>query len=412
MSIHIPARVTAFIQLELTTRGRPERGRVITLPRRAPKVWATDAYLLSMGREPCERPDYYDESDSVDEESSYGLDRDRGYSSEDFVMEDHRPDVHVSAAPPPEIGAPLVSVTRLTASRVMLSPSTEDWLTADAPFREDDVNRELLQRHGVVRPFFDDRDVRPTYQGIRSSSPAATLISALTPARRLALLGHLDGLQSRVEEPGAPAVQAAVLPIAQLARHLGTRGAAQDPQSGWLAESDAVKLAEVVGWADGPREALSRGRVLIGFARESKMIRRLKGRVVANASMRRFVVPSARTLDVLAGLVGASTRDRYGYPLPRREAEIALALLAVADGSVAHLGEVADQVQAGTQAFDSSTFFRDYRFDTIVAKRVPDLGDPAEEIRRVIDALSCMSMPGRFGVVTPAMREVARRALM
>ncbi|MEV4736650.1 MULTISPECIES: hypothetical protein [unclassified Microbacterium] len=410
MSIHIPARVSAFMHLELTTSCHPERDRLITLPRSAPVGWAIDAYLLSIGREPREQFDYEDEPESFDE-WPYRYRRGGEYRSDEFALEDHRPDVRVSDAVPPEIGTPLVSVTLPGEGRTADRPSAEDWLTAEAPFREDDVNRELLQRHGVVRPFFDDLDMRPDCPGIRDSSPAATLLSALTPARRLALLGHLEEVLSQVAAPGLPDVEAAVMPFAELMRHLGVGGVAQEPSSGWLPDTDVVKLAEALGWGGDRQLALARGRVLVEFARESRVIRRYRGRVVATASMRRLVVAGRGTLDALAGLIGASTRDRYGYPLPRREAEIALALLAVADGSAAHLDAVADRVEAGIQAFDTRGLFRDYRFDDIMATRTPDLSDADGEVRRVLDALSCMSAPGRFGVVTPAMREVARRAL-
>lgn len=410
MSIQIPALVTSFMRVEFTSAGHPEFDRAILLPQTAQMGWIFDAYLLSIGREPLEKPEFYDESDDyqgyprLDPES---IDRWRTA----MLELDHRIDVTVRAVDAPPMGAPLVSASSTTSSPV----ASGDWMTTVAPFREDDVNRELMRRHGVVRPYFEDRDVRGVDPRIRRSSRIATLVDALTPARRLALLAHIDAiglLRERV--PDHATVESAVAPLAGLLRHLGGAGIVQDAVTGWVSESDVEQLTRSLGWDGESNETRQRADAIIGFARRAKLIRRLKGRVVATAHAKSLIQPTRDTLNALAGTIGVSTRERYGVPLPRRDAEGALALLSVADGTVQHLDKLAPRVAAGAALFDvTDSIYGSDQLDRLFAARFrEDLGEKSDEIARLSEGLASLSAPKEFGTVTPAMREVARRALV
>lgn len=319
MSIQIPVRVTSFMRVEFTTADHPELDRAITLPQTAPMEWIIDAYLLSIGREPVEDVEFGDDEEDYEE-------RPRPRPHADTIDRwrmampalDHRPDVIVRPVDSPPLGAAVVA-----ASASAPSPAVEgNWLTQAAPFREDDVNRELMRRHGVVKPYFDDSDIRDVDPRIRRSSRIATLLSGLTSARRLALLAHIDAvglLRDSVHDRAM--VATAVAPLAALLRHLGGTGAAQDPVTGWFSEADVERLTRAVGWNGGSDETRSSAETVISFARRAKLIRRFKGRVVATAYAKSLVQPSRGTLAALAGTIGASTRERYGMPLPRRDAE-------------------------------------------------------------------------------------------
>lgn len=407
MSIQIPVRVTSFMCVEFTSADHPEFDRAITLPQTAPMEWIIDAYLLSIGREPLENPDVDDDPDEHDERPRPDAEALAGWRRA-MPTFDHRPEVIVRTVDAPPLGAPLVAARASTPS-----PATEgDWRTQTAPFREDDVNRELMRRHGVVMPFFTDRDMRDVDPRIRRSSRIATLLSALTPARRLALLAHIDAVGLlRETAPDRASVETAVAPIAGLLRQLGGKGAAQDPGTGWISAADAERLIRSLGWGGSPDEIHARGSALVAFARRAKLIRRLKGRVVATAHAKRLVQPARGTLAALGRMIGASTRERYGTPLPRRDAEGALAL---ADGTAHHLEELTDLVTEGAVLFDGTdSIFGSDRFDSILASGITHrVGDKSEEIARLTEDFASLSAPKQFGVVTPAMREVARCALV
>ncbi|KQR39761.1 hypothetical protein [Microbacterium sp. Leaf159] len=410
MSIQIPVHVTSFMRVEFTTADHPEFDRAITMPQTAPMEWIVDAYLLSIGREPSENPEFDDDSDDYYERPRpvpESLDRWR------MAMPalDHRPDVIVRTVDAPPLGAPLVAASSSTTS-----PAAQgDWLTQAAPFREDDVNRELMRRHGVVMPYFDDRDMRDVDPRIRRSSRIATLLSGLTPARRLALLAHIDAIGLlRESVPDRAMVETAVAPLAGLVRFLGGTGVAQDPVTGWISDSDVERLTRSLGWNGGPDDPYQWGEVVVRFARRAKLIRRLKGRVVATTYAKNFVQPTRGTLVALAGKIGTATRERFGMPLPRRDAEGALALLAIADGTAHNLDELVSHVAAGAALLDpTDSIFGSDRFDMILASGIgDDVGDKSEEITRLMEGFASLSGPKQFGVVTPAMREVARCALV
>ncbi|NKF31280.1 hypothetical protein HER21_33095, partial [Pseudomonas sp. BGM005] len=152
-------------------------------------------------------------------------------------------------------------------------------------------------------------------------SRIATLLGALTPARRLALLAHVDAIGLvRDSVPDHATVESAVAPLAGLLRHLGGAGIVQDPETGWVSRSDVETLTRSLGWSGESDETRQRADTIIAFARRAKLIRRLKGRIVATAHAKSLIQPTRDTLGALAEKIGASTRERYSIPLPRRDA--------------------------------------------------------------------------------------------
>lgn len=410
MSIRIPVRLPSFICVELTTPGHPERGREITLPRSAPSWWVADAYLLSLGRSPRTRSEHDDCSDRCAAEMCVeGVYPVGSYDDSriDFGDLEEYPDVYVGAVDPPPIGAPLVSVTAPGPSAPAGMPG--DWLTREPPFREDDVNRELMRRHGVVMPCLDDDDYAATIDArLSRAERLGALLYALPPARRFALLAHID--ERGLLEGAAPdlsVVESALIPLATLVARIGN-GLAQEPTTGWLPDAQAADIARSLGWAGEGDEAQLRGDSVIDFARRARLIRRFKGRVVTTAFARRLMQPRRGTLDALTGLIAGAAPKSWGFPRSQRWAEEAAALLAVADGTVSRLDELPARAAAVAETFDTTTENGDDDPFAAVAGAA-GAGDEQAATGWIIDGLAVLSSPKQFGYITPAMREVARR---
>lgn len=331
----------------------------------------------------------------------------------------HDPVVDIRAIETPPVGTPWLSVTSLS-SPVEVSgavgppadaPST-GWLTGEAPFREDDVNRELLRRHGVVQPFFDDSALWFVDPQLPSPSPIATLASAVTPARRLALLAHVDGADLlRPAAPDYSDAESALAPLARLLDLLGTIGIVQDAKSGWLPEAESDRLVRSLGWNGTPDEVRSRGDALVSFARRAKLIRRFKGRVVATALARTLRIASPLTLQILASMVVAGEGEWRDLRSTRSRAEEALVLLAIADGTAAHVDDLPGLVVEGTRAFDASDVRVDLDGGASAWEGLRGVSDDGGA-EPVIERIVLLSATDEYGKVTSAMREVARCALL
>lgn len=411
MTIQIPPRIASFNRIEFATDHHPEFDRAVTLPRNAPNEWAVDAYLLSIGREPLHEDDYRDYEDDEFERpflTPWRSDRRRVELPELA----HRVNVVLREADAPPVGAPLVSVSALTHAEV--DGEWGDWLTAAPPFRSDDVNRELVQRFGVVTPHFDELDDVALDPAIRRTSRIGGLLRALTPVRRLALLAHIDaaGLL-RAHTPDLTAVESALAPLRLLLDHLGPNGRTQDPATGWIPDREVQKLSRSLGWSSGSSLPAPEGAALVAFARRGKLIRRLKGRVVVTSLGRQLVQPTTRTLKVLSGLILESTRKYSLWGSPCRAVDSSLALLAIADGAAKRLDELADHVSLGARALDESESLNDDARWQRISSAVT--GAPREsersQLQQIAESLGALSLSNEFGVITPAMREVARWAL-
>ncbi|WP_292775627.1 hypothetical protein, partial [Microbacterium sp. UBA6741] len=94
---------------------------------------------------------------------------------------------------------------------------------------------------------------------------------------------------------------------------------------------------------------------------------------------------------------------------------VTLALLAVADGSVATFDELPEFIERGEAAVAEGRRGGAWGFEWSLRSRQEDGADRRFDHRdaagRVIEILCALSSPGAFGSITPAMRVVARAAL-
>ena len=409
MTIQIPVRMPTFIRVELTVDGRSDLDRVIEMPARAPLDWIAEAYLLSVGLDPIDPLDD-DGYERCHHDEPYSYPWPRIPSAADLPSLPHDPRAVVTEVKTPEIGAPWLSVSRPARERSGSGQSVfkGSWLTDSAPFDEDAVNRELLRAHGVVQPHFDDGDIWTTDPRISPGSPLASLARALSPARRLALLAHVEHLDlNREPAPDYSEAESALAPLARLIDAIGAEGMVQDAVGGWVPRAECHRVAQAIGWSGSAHEMIAQGEALVAFARSAGLIRRLKGRVVATTRARALVVPSTQTLGILAQLAMAREGRASSYATREHTREQALALLAVADQTVQHLDDLPSAVAEGQNLFVD----QGVRLEALAYGRAP-VDDPQVAIDRLQDRLSVFSLAGAFGRVTPSMREIARLALV
>ncbi len=400
MTIQIPVRMPTFMRVELTVDGRPDADRVIELPTRAPLEWVVEAYCLSLGLDPSEHV-HTDGFDHCHHAEPYAYPWPSVPSAEEMPPLPFDPRVVVTPVDVPALGTPWLTVSGPAGSPAPALGGS--WLTDAAPFDADAVNRELLRAHGVVQPYFDDGDLWSASPGIPDGSPLASLAHALTPARRLALLAHVDGLDLiRNASPDYSEAESALVPLARLVEMIGDAGLPQDAENGWMSDADAHRLSEALGWRGSAQEMRARGQALVSLARTARFVRRFKGRVVPTTMGRRMVVPTMHTLDFLAHLILDPEDHRSSYYMREDRTGEAAALLAIADGTVQHL---ADLPQAVSEARE------------VVAEPPVefDLSGRGHSPVAVVDGLSerlSMLSADVFGRVTSPMREVARLALI
>ena len=404
-----------FMRVELTVEGHPELDRAIDLPTGSPQDWIVEAYRLSVGLEPHESSEPVG-IDHCHHDEAYAYPWPSMLRAEEIAGLPHDPVVVIRTIDAPPIGTPWLSVSSLSSTAESSGapapePST-GWLTDHASFREDDVNRELLRRHGVVQPFFDDSDLWFDDPRLPSPSPIATLASAVTPARRLALLSHIDATDLlRSAAPDFSEAESVLAPLARLLDLLGASGIAQDATSGWVPDAESDRLVRSLGWDGTPGVVRSRGDALISFARRAKLIRRFKGRVVATALARKLVVASPLTMGTLAAMITATEDGWRDLRSTRSRAEEAVALLALADGTAAHIDDLAERVIEASRAFAESDMRVDLDGDGALWDGPRGTRDDGGA-DQIVERIGLLSAKDEYGTITPAMREVARGALL
>lgn len=415
MTIQIPVRMPTFMRVELTVDEHPELDRAIDLPTGSPQHWIVEAYRLSVGLEPHESSEY-DGIDHCHHEEAYAYPWPSTLRADEIPGLPHDPVVVIRTIEAPPIGTPWLSVSSLS-SNAALSGTPADalptgWLTDHAPFREDDVNRELLRRHGVVQPFFDDSDLWFDDPRLPSPSPIATLASAVTPARRLALLAHIDGTDLlRPADPDFGDAESVLAPLARLVDLLGTVGMVQDATSGWVPDADGDRLVRSLGWNGTPDEMHSRREALVSFARRAKLIRRFKGRVVTTALARKLIVASPLTMGTIAAMITATEDGWRDLRSTRSRAEEAVALLAIADGTAAHVDDLPGLVVEGSRAFAESDVRVDLDREGALWEGLRGARDDGGA-GQIVERMGLLSAKDEYGTITSAMREMARCALL
>ncbi|KJL26138.1 hypothetical protein RN51_00358 [Microbacterium oxydans] len=414
MNLSEHVHVTWALHVEMSVAGCPELTRVIGVPRDAPSYWLIEAYRLSLGLEP-EAPEL--ESDA-DRSPLIDLCVWRTPTQQvpvpgvaDVV------DVAISGPYATRMGDPRVTVIEPGSDPVTAHPSTE-WQTQRPAFRAEHVGIELAQRFGLVQPRLDPAAWGVAGDALRPFSPLAALCDGLSPARRLALLAHLDDARLIDAVPfdetaaGSEIAEMATAGIRTLVTRVDPDGVDQDPAAGWLPRaivSDAVDALDwpavaVPGLPD-PVDALA------SLARRTKAIRRLRGCIVVTHLGRALADGEVRAFLRIIDGVRALGRERLfpsGWPRA-----VTLALLAVADGSASTFDELFAVVARGEAAVEEGRGdgrFSEWSPRAHLGGSVWRAGDPAG-VHRVIESLCALSSPGEYGSISPAMRAVARAAL-
>lgn len=420
MNLLTRLHITPSIHVRLTVAGHSEFDRVIELPYRASAEWLVNAYLLSLGIH----------HDNIHSDFDGHLEmRPSGWRSECQTMRlpeiPHEIRVLVTDGRMPEVGDPCVAIVE--AEPDAPASIVRRWQHDAPPFRARHINNELAQRFGVVVPHFDESGLERSH-GIRSSSRLNSLLRSLAPARRLALLAHLDDTGILEERPlELSTVESALESLTSLLEHIGATGLVQDSETGWLADRDVAAIVRALGWASEGAEVSASadtegvsapGEALLSLARQSKLIRRLKGRIVVTNRGRNLVEPGSKTLSELARAVTERGNHYGGWSFGADSYDRTLALLAIADGSAETFSELPAQVKLGRAAIEeyrrSPYSYDEYGLYTSSFDRSAtdaDTGVPVQ-VRQTIDRVAALSEPGRFGVISPAMRAVARAALL
>lgn len=410
---------------------------MIELPAHSPESWLAQAYLLSVGIEASEpdtegfacphhrRDAYGNESWVVSESWRESLGFGGGWFFEDGLpavdrgdrMLDRRPpvrmepfpydlDIVVRRAPDPTVGDARVSIVGADIDGSARAGS--DWQTSVPPLRAEHVNHELTRRFGVVLPFFDSASL-PAVHGIAPSRSLITeLLEPLAPVRRIALRIHLEsvGLTESAPLDGDVARQATQA-LRALIDVVGPDGTEQDSTTGWLPSDATDRVVADLEWDD-----VTAAATLDSFARRTRLVRRLKGRVVVTNLGRQLMVDPVHTFAQIVESI-TSTRDRYWYGSDSSSFDRAAALLALADGSARGFGELAGFAEKAhaaraTKVHDECSGW----CDTPRHRASADSGRTDSVLRELIDGFLALSAPGAYGVVTPEIRAVAHAALL
>lgn len=404
-------RITPTIHVRLAVVGHSEFDRTIELPSGASAEWLVDAYLLSLG---IHHDDVHSDFDGyLDMHPSWRGD----FQTMRLPEVPHEIQVLVLEGREPEVGDPRVAIVGSEPD----APASivGRWQNGTPPFRVRHINNELAQRFGVVVPRFDDSGLERGH-GIRSSSRLDSLLRSLAPARRLALLVHLEDSEILGDRPlELNTVESAIASLASLFDYIGAAGLAQDSETGWVADSDVAVIVRTLGWTSAAADGVSApGEALLSLARQSKLIRRLKGRIIVTTRGRNLLEPGSQTLSGLADAVTERNNSYGGWSSDTDSHDRTLALLAIADESAEAFAELPALVSLGRAAVEEhrrsshgcdvyGLYGSPFDHSTMDA----DTG-VSVNVQRTIDRLAALSEPGRFGVISPAMRAVARAALL
>jgi hypothetical protein len=401
--------VPPSIRIDVSIADHPELTRVIEVPRRAPAHWVLEALRLSFGAEGDD-----DDYDDHDEEGPSFLNLDYWDPQPQKVEVAGAPSgmtLTVTGLYSPEVGDARVS---LVDTDIPEPPASGAWQTAPPPFRREHVNFELARRFGIVVPQFDESGIAEVERGIRHSSPIAQFARSLTSVRRLALRAHLD--DTGVLDPTPPSAEereSATRALRALIARIGEDGVEQDEEDGWMPKTVLAGVAESLEWTDAAGGAgVGPGAALVAVARAARLVRRLRGRVVVTNAGRSLGLGEKRAFDQVSSAVCEAGRSQWSWGGQPRDAS--LAFLAVADGSARALIDLPDLVASGRAAFDEAYDRVAAHFESVGGSLLggrASAGTPSA-LQSVSEHLAALSEPGAFGVITPAMRSIARLALL
>jgi hypothetical protein len=403
-------KTPSAVRVDVTVAHHPEYDRALELPSDAPRSWLVEAYLMSVGFEPPAEM----ESDAEDEVWAYPEARWDAHGPVARQAEDVRR-LHLPSFPyeavmrkgypyDATLGDQSVAVLDDERGTALRQPASAEWQTAAPPFRIDRVNEELARKYGIVLPHFSRSSVDGVERDIRHSALIRSLFSELTPVRRLALHAHLErcGMLGRVPLAQADALSATEA-VRTLLHRVGDR-AAQDTESGWLPAAFTTDLAGDLGWEADDVAAL------VSFVREARMLRRLRGEVIVTGLGRKLLSEPVPGVSTVVDFVAMGDRRSYSYTsraLPHFET--AAALLAIADGSALALADLPGLVAPVSNMKDRD---REARWGGFMFGGASDAGTIDAQMETLAARFRMLSAPGACGEISPAMRAVARVALM
>lgn len=412
MNISRHIRVTWTLRVEMSVAGRSDLRRVIGVPRDSPSYWAVEAYRLSLGIEP-EGP--WDED--VDESVPL-IDLDPWRREPQRVSIAGIADaIEVIVTGPFEarMGEPRVTIIEAGSAMANDENASLGWQVRRPTYRGEHVALELAQRYGLVQPLFDSSLAEGLDTGLQASAQLASLCESLTPVRRLAFLAHIEASGVLDTATPDPAVMAsATASLREFIAQLGTDGVPQDGMQGWVPRAFATTVAGTLGWpAAAPPDLPDPADALVMLARRTKAIRRFRGRIVATNVGRALAAGELAAFPRIVEVV--KDNGKTGLFSSGHSRSITLALLAVADGSAATFDQIPELVALGETAVEGSR----HEPCRTLEWSPRSMGDARRKLkpedrstaRRVVEDLCAVSLPERFGVITPAMRVIASAAL-
>jgi hypothetical protein len=403
-------KTPSAVRIDVTVADHPEFDRTLELPLDAPRSWLAEAYLLSVGFDPPSEMEPSETEPDTEWDCAYPEARWEDYGQ---VARERR--LHLSSFPheivarrgyayDATLGEQAVAVLDVGCGTALGQPSSEGWQTTVPPFRIDRVNEELAHRFGIVLPYFNTSSIDGVERSARPSSLIHSLLTGLTPVRRLALRDHLDDCGLLEDVPLRQSDALSATEAVRTVLHRVGDGMPQDAESGWLPTAFIADLAGDLGWD------LDGAQALVSFLREARMLRRLRGEVIVTALGKRLLSEPARGVRAVANLVTTGDSRPWSYGTQTLPCfETAAALLAIADGSALTLAELPKMVAAVSSMKDHN---REDRRDDYMFGGLSDAGFIASQLEILAARFRMLSEPGAYGEITSAMRSVARAALM
>jgi len=389
--------VSPAVHARVRVLGHPELERMIEVPRDAPGHWVITAYLLSIGvdeggGDPEPEPQFWVEPWN---------ERVRVVEVAGFP---HVLEITTWYARVPEAGEQRVCILDDEGggpARRIGPEAASAWWTDSPPFRIDRVNQELARMFGVVVPRFADHGAE------RYGMPVERLLADLSPVRRLSLQAHLDDIGLEESVVVRDDLVAATEGIRALLDRFGPDGVGQDATTGWLPRGMLQRTVRELNWTvrDGsllpdPEDAL------VALARRMRLIRRLRGDVVLTNRGHELAREPERCRRELRDVLAGAGRERSWM---EPTTDVALVLLAIADGTIASMDDVSEALARGRGARGRHP--EDGDVEGIVSTRSVPAPAVSESVRDLIGVLAALSPVGGYGAFSPAVRALARSAL-
>lgn len=442
-------RSASAVTVLISAPEQPTLNRMIETPTDAPDAWLANAFLLSIGEDPLPEVDAESfrlpQSHAPSPWGSYGR---SPFDSEPnpsraFTLPGvpHSLEVQHVHTRVPAVGEAKVSIIEqddpvpalvdaaLDRTSTSLAPVHASWQTSAAALSVREVNTELADQYGVVQPRFDSSLVVDLGHGVSSGCLLVRLLRVLPPVRRLALRAHLRefGLLNRpvFSEADADALSEG---LRVLIDRIGPDGVEQS-DDGWLSDRVLHDVERTLGWTSELQARLASARgsdappgaSLLSTARELRLVRRLKGRIILTNLAKGLRALPTGFIGVLANYAAHGPRHSGYYgSADSNDAQsiVALALLSIADGSAVSRADVPDVVARGGAVLERRAatyghYGTEHHWPGYLGGDVLfSESNLADIIARTLDRLTPPGYAESFGEFTPAVRSLARAALL